>query len=153
MFNRRARIAWLLLILFIAPNVLKSQHLWGIGITLHRKILVSLAYQHPLSPASWVRLRLYFAGGAKPMALGLHGFVADQSGTCWQPYAGAGVEIIPHRFRRQMHWTPYLCATLGTSYRPHETLADQAELTISYFASLRTVTPLGLTLWHFNGLR
>ncbi len=130
-----------------------GDHLVGVGVTFHKKILINFAFQRTLSSSSWLRLRVYVAANGKPAAFGLHAFQADKTVTCWQPFLGAGVEVLPHRFHRRIRWTPYGVATLGVAYSPHAHLMDEAQFSVGYFPRLGQLLPLGLSLWHLNSLR
>jgi len=125
----------------------------GIGITLQKKVLINLGYQHQLSSSAWMRFRVYMAASGKPVAFGMHTLVAEKTGLSWRPHTGLGVEIMPNRFKRGLRWTPYVCVTLGAGYYPHANLANMAELVNGFFPKLRLFLPMGISLWHFNGLR
>ncbi len=152
--RQNVRISRWLVLGLVLPTLLYGRgNLVGVGVTLHKKILINFAFQRSLSASSWLRLRVYLAANGKPAAFGLHVFQADKTGTSWQPFLGAGVEVLPHRFHQRMHWTPYGVAALGVAYRPHAHLMDEAQFTVGYFPRLGRLFPLGLSLWHLNSLR
>jgi len=153
MTQRIRKSHWLLLGLLLPTFLNGRDHLVGVGVTLHKKILINFAFQRTLSSSSWLRLRVYLGTDGKPAAFGLHAFQADKTGTCWQPLLGAGVEVLPHRFHHRIRWTPYGVATLGVAYRPHAHLMDEAQFTVGYFPRLGELFPLGLSVWHLTSLR
>lgn len=144
---------WLLLGLVLPTLLYGRDHLVGVGVTFHKKILINFAFQHTLTSSSWLRLRVYLAANGQPAAFGLHAVQSDKTGTCWQPFLAAGVEVLPHRFHQRIRWTPYGVATLGVAYRPHAHLMDEAQFSVGYFPRLGQLFPLGLSLWHLNSLR
>jgi hypothetical protein len=142
----------LLFALFSAWHVQAADRMVGLGITLQKRILINFGYQINLSPTVWLRGRIYIAAGGRPVAGGLYCFKAEKTGTPWQPYLGAGLEVMPHRFHRKFRWTPYVCSTTGVRYQPHDNLADQVEFSLGYFPKLARIMPMGYTLWHYNTL-
>jgi hypothetical protein len=153
MTNRTLVKSWIIFCLAWMPPADANDQMVGIGITLAKKTLINFGYQLMVGKTTWIRGRIYLASGGKPMALGLMAVKAEKTLTAWHPYLGLGLEVMPHRFRKKIFWTPYLCSSIGAGYCPHSNLNDQAELAIGYFPKVRKLAPMGISLWHFNNLQ
>lgn len=142
-----------LLGLLCAAHLHAAETLYGVGLTLNNKILFQIGLHTRLNDVTTIRTRIHFNGYLKPVAAGAALLHAERTWTAWQAVAGLGVDVIPHRTRSRMTWTPYLHGLAGVNYHPHDTLHYGIEYAAGYFPTLRRLVPLGMTMWHFNSLK
>jgi hypothetical protein len=139
--------------LLYAPHLRAGETLYGIGVTLNKKIMVQLGLHTRLNDVATLRTSIYINSKLRPVALGVAVLQAERTWTAWQPHLGLAMQVIPHRIRSRWVWTPYLQGLAGLTYHPHSLIHDVVEYGIGFFPTMNRWVPLGLSVWHFNGLR
>lgn len=148
------KCTWLIAIgLLYSANLRASEMLYGIGLTLNKKIMIQIGLHTRLSDVTILRTSIYINSKLHPVAGGVAVQHAERTWTAWQPALGLAVHIIPHRVRSKTAWTPYLQGLVGVMYHPHNLIQDTVEYGVGFFPTINRLVPMGMTLWHCNGLR
>jgi hypothetical protein len=148
------KCTWLLALgLLCASNLHSAETLYGIGLTLNKKIMIQVGLHTRFNGVTTLRTSLYINGNLRPVAIGLAMLRAERTWTAWQPALGLGVNVIPHRVRSKMTWTPYMQGLVGMNYHPHSLIHHFVEYGVGFFPTMTRLVPLGMSLWHFNALR